>query len=108
MTNISNILNRYNPDNVAKELAGRAKGLRLAKNITQQQLSKKTGVSLGSIKRFESTGKISLQNLLRIAVTLDAVDDFKQLFSHPNYNSIEEVVKQKKVKNRQRARNSED
>ncbi|MDX9771561.1 MAG: helix-turn-helix transcriptional regulator [Tenuifilaceae bacterium] len=108
MTNIASILNRYNPDNVAKEIASRAKLLRLNRNITQQQLSKRTGVSLGSIKRFESTGLVSLQNLLRIAVTLDAVDDFKQLFSHPSYNSIEEVVKQKKVKNRQRARNSED
>lgn len=104
MNDIHNILDRYNPHNVAKDIAARAKQLRLAANITQQQLAQKTGVSLGSIKRFETTGLISLQNLLRIAVTLNAVDDFTNLFTHTNYSSIDEVVKHQKVKKRQRAR----
>lgn len=108
MIEISEILDKYNPENVAKSIAARAKQLRLAQNITQQQLSKKTGVSLGSIKRFEGTGLISLQNLLRIAVTLDAIDDFTQLFTQTNYSSLDEVIKHKEVKKRQRARNSED
>ena len=104
MNDIHNILDRYNPHNVAKDIAARAKQLRLAVNITQQQLAQKTGVSLGSIKRFETTGLISLQNLLRIAVTLNAVDDFTNLFAHTNYSSIDEVVKHQKVKKRQQAR----
>lgn len=108
MNDIHNILDRYNPHNVAKDIAARAKQLRLAVNITQQQLAKKTGVSLGSIKRFETTGLISLQNLLRIAVTLNAVDDFTNLFAHTSYSSIDEVVKHQKVKKRQRARNDKD
>ncbi len=108
MTDIHNILDKYNPDNVAKDIAARAKQLRLALNITQQQLAEKTGVSLGSIKRFETTGLISLQNLLRIAITLNAVDDFTNLFAHTKYSSIDEVVKHQKVKKRQRARNDKD
>lgn len=108
MNDIHSILDRYNPDNTSKDIAARAKQLRLVMNITQQQLAKKTGVSLGSIKRFESTGLISLQNLLRIAVTLNAVDGFTNLFAHTNFSSIDEVVKHQKVKKRQRARNGED
>lgn len=108
MNDIHTILDKYNPDNVAKNIAARAKQLRLAENITQQQLAQKTGVSLGSIKRFETTGLISLQNLLRIAVTLNAVDDFTNLFAHTSYSSIDEVVKHQKVKKRQRARNDKD
>lgn len=104
MTNISQILDRYNPEKVSKELAGRAKHQRLAKNITQHLLASKSGVSLGSIKRFESSGKISLQNLLLIAVVLDAVEDFEQLFTQKKYHTIEEVVKLKKTKTRKRAR----
>jgi transcriptional regulator with XRE-family HTH domain len=108
LNDIYNILDRYNPDNAAKAIAARAKQLRLAVNITQHQLAQQSGVSHGSIKRFESTGLISLQNLLRIAVTLNAVDDFTKLFARTSYNSIDEVVKHQKVKKRQRARNSED
>lgn len=108
MTDISKILDRYNPNKVSKEIAIRAKQLRLAMNITQQQLASKSGVSLGSIKRFESTGKISLQNLLQVAVVLDTVEDFAQLFTHKKYNTIDEVIKQNKTKTRSRARNHKD
>lgn len=103
MTTISQILDRYNPDKVAKEIGVRAKQQRLAMNITQKQLANQSGVSLGSIKRFENTGKISLQNLLLISVVLDVVEDFEQLFTQKKYNSIEEVIKQKKSKTRKRA-----
>ena len=108
MSDISKILDRYNPNKVSKEIAIRAKQLRLAMNITQQKLAIKSGVSLGSIKRFESTGKISLQNLLQLAVVLDAVEDFTQLFTQKRYNTIDEVIKQSKTKTRSRARNPKD
>ena len=108
MTDISNILDRYNPNKVSKEIAVKAKQLRLAMNITQQQLASKSAVSLGSIKRFEGTGKISLQNLLQVAVVLDAVEDFAQLFTHKKYNTLEEVIKHNKTKIRSRARNPKD
>jgi transcriptional regulator with XRE-family HTH domain len=108
LTDISKILDRYNPNKVSKEIAVKAKHLRLAMNITQQQLASKSGVSLGSIKRFESTGKISLQNLLQVAVVLDSVEDFAQLFTQKKYNTIDEVIKQTKTKTRSRARNPKD
>jgi transcriptional regulator with XRE-family HTH domain len=108
LTDISKILDRYNPNKVSKEIAVKAKQMRLAMNITQQQLASKSGVSLGSIKRFESTGKISLQNLLLVAVVLDSVEDFAQLFTQKKYNTIDEVIKQNKTKTRSRARNPKD
>lgn len=108
MTDISKILDRYNPNKVSKEIAVRAKQLRLEMNITQQQLASKSGVSLGSIKRFESIGKISLQNLLQVAVVLDSVEDFAQLFTQKKYNTIDEVIMQNKTKTRSRARNPKD
>ena len=108
MPDISKILDRYNPHKVSKEIAVKAKQLRLAMNITQQQLASKSGVSLGSIKRFEGTGKISLQNLLQLAVVLDAVDDFLQLFPQKKYSTIDELIKQNKTKTRSRARNTKD
>ncbi len=46
------------------EIAERFREVRLDQNITQEALAKHTGVSLGSLRRFESEGEISLKNLL--------------------------------------------
>ena len=49
-------------------------------------------VSLGSIKRFETTGQISLLSLTKIAVALNIADDLRNIFTEIPYNSIEEVI----------------
>lgn len=58
------------------ELSQKAKALRKSLKLTQQALSERSGVSYGSIKRFESTGQISLESLLRIAHVFDRLEDF--------------------------------
>jgi transcriptional regulator with XRE-family HTH domain len=60
--------------------------------MSQALLAAKSGVSLGSIKRFESTGEVSLSALLRIAFVLGYEDDFNQLFARANYRSLDEVI----------------
>ena len=64
-----------------KLIASRAREKRLARNMTQKELADRTGVSLGSIKRFETTGLISLASLLEIALVLDSLTDFEALFA---------------------------
>lgn len=66
--------------------------------LTQEEFAKKTEVSLGSIKRFENTGEISLFSLTKIAIILDCDDDFMKLFSKKHYNSIEEILNEKNKK----------
>jgi transcriptional regulator with XRE-family HTH domain len=61
-------------------IAKQARELRLEKNLTQEGLAKRSGVSLASIKRFERLGKISLESLLEIALVLGVLDEFKLLF----------------------------
>ena len=53
---------------------------RKVKGISQQLLAEKTGVSLGSIKRFERTGEISFSSLLRIAHVLGQLERFVPVF----------------------------
>ena len=60
-------------------MAENTKKLRKQKKITQKDLAKRSGVSLGSIKRFESSGLISLSSLLKITLILGRLDDFKNL-----------------------------
>ena len=39
-----------------------------------------SGVSYGSVKRFESTGQISLLSLTKIAMALDIADELRNIF----------------------------
>ncbi|HCQ12662.1 helix-turn-helix transcriptional regulator, partial [Flavobacterium sp.] len=68
------------PSQVQLELAERFKKLRKYKKLSQSELADKSGVSLGSIKRFEYTGQISLESLLKLAHLFDRLDDFEEIF----------------------------
>ena len=66
-------------------IAGRFKARRLAMNLTQRELAERSGVTLGSLKRFERQGLIALDSLLNLALVLNCLDDFEKLAaeSHP-------------------------
>ena len=49
-----------------------------------------------SIKRFETTGQISLLSLTKIAVALNIADDLRNIFTEIPYNSIEEVINERR------------
>jgi transcriptional regulator with XRE-family HTH domain len=53
---------------IKRELAMRVRARRREGKLSQAALAEKSGVSLGSLKRFERSGDISLASLLRIAV----------------------------------------
>ena len=99
------VLDDFNPVSVSKKIAGRMRQRRLFLNISQEQLSKMSGVSLGSLKRFENKYQISLKHLLQLALALDAMNEFHTLFPENKYNTIVDVLKSKKTKERKRARN---
>ncbi len=99
------ILDDFNPTAIIKKIAARLKQRRLHLNYTQVLLSEKSGVSLGSIKRFENSYKISLEHLLKLALVLDALDEFHNIFPVNNYNSINDIINTKKSNKRKRASN---
>lgn len=80
------------PSDVNKDIARRVQERRKEKKITQVQLSERSDVSLGSLKRFERTGEISLSSLVKIAFALGYENDFDELFSKKGYSSIQEVI----------------
>lgn len=51
-----------------------------------------SGVSYGSIKRFETTGQMSLISLTRIAMALDIADELREILSNMPYQNIQEVL----------------
>lgn len=73
-----------------KNLALRVRNIRRRRSISQEQLAAMSGVSYGSVKRFETTGQISLLSLTKIAMALDIADELRTIFTDVPYKSIQE------------------
>ena len=86
------LFNSKTPNDIAKEFVEKIKQQRKMLKISQVQLAVKSGVSLGSIKRFESKYEISLNSLIKILIALNLEKDFENLFTQKTYNSIDEVI----------------
>lgn len=91
------------PKELAEEISSRAKQHRIKLNITQRELAERSGVSFGSVKRFEQKGEISLKHLLQIAVVLRLIGDFESLFNEQRFKSMDDVIQEKRKKERKRA-----
>ena len=79
------------------EIAHRFTTIRKRRRISQKRLSLLSGVSYGSIRRFETSGDISLASLVKLALCLSRCDDLDQLFlEREEYASIEEVLHDQK------------
>ncbi|MCL2412729.1 MAG: helix-turn-helix domain-containing protein [Bacteroidales bacterium] len=87
-------------------LAHRIKHHRLEKNLTQNELATRSGLSLASYRRFEKTGEISLKSLILVAKALNMSDDFTTLFNQVSYRSIQDVLDAQKRQKRRRSRAS--
>lgn len=83
-------------EEIDRNLADRIRGVRKRRSISQERLSQISGVSLGSVKRFEATGKISLLSLTKIAMALDCADEIRNIFQQIPYRNIEEVIRESK------------
>ena len=77
---------------INNDIAQKIVRLRKRKKITQKQLAARSGVSLGSLKRFEQSGEISLQSLTKIAIALDVENELEGLFDNVPFASIEEII----------------
>ena len=84
------------PAEISKTLAQRHKLLRKKLRLTQKEMAERSGVSLGSLKRFENTGKISLEALLKLAHLIDRLKDFEAIFqTGDDLNKVEHLFTNK-------------
>jgi len=82
-------------------IAERVKLRRLEKGWTQNMLATKSGVSLASYRRFESSGEMSLRSLVMLAFALD-MTEFEALFNSKTYQSIDDILRAGQLKQRKR------
>ena len=78
---ISSFVKVLTEQSVTNEIVKNVKLRRKELGYSQLELSKRSGVSFGSIKRFETTGDISLSSLLKIANAVGSLSDFEKLFN---------------------------
>ncbi len=104
MADIDLLLNRYNPNLLARKIAENLKQSRIKQRFTQEELAERSGVTLSSLKRFEQKAEISLSNLLKLAVALDALEAFESLFVDNEPNTLDEFLSDKEPKKRKRVR----
>ncbi len=85
-------LNFLLPEDFARQLGVLARERRLASNLSRETLAGRSGVPAPTLRKFETTGAISLIGLLRLADGLDCLDDFKALFPRKPVMTMEEFV----------------
>jgi transcriptional regulator with XRE-family HTH domain len=80
------------PSEVSKALAERHRVLRRQLKMSQEEMADRSGVSLGSLKRFENTGKISLESLLKLMHLLGRLSDLDNvMLAEENMNDIKRL-----------------
>ena len=79
------------PTETARALAQQAKVLRLLKGWTRATLAERAGVTVSSLKRFEQTGKASVELVLKVAHALGRLDEFDRLFQPPPARNLTEL-----------------
>jgi transcriptional regulator with XRE-family HTH domain len=73
------------------DLVNRFHSRRKELHYSQRKLSAISGVSYGSIRRFENTGEIALSSLLRLADVMGYLEDFESVFSRSHIVSLKDI-----------------
>ena len=88
---------------IAAEIGSRIKSLRLRKNLTQQQVSEATALSLNAIKSLEA-GKGKLSTLVAVLRELGALDPLDSFIPEVSISPLQ--LARRQGKKRQRASGS--
>ena len=88
---ISDFVDYLTEEKVIENLVNRVIARRKELKITQKDLAFKSVVSYESIRRFETTGEISLKSLIQIAKVLNSLEDFNKLFVHTQITNLKDI-----------------
>jgi len=83
------------PESLTQALAERVRHHRLRLDFTQQGLADRSGVPLGTLKKFERTGALSLLAFIKLVTTLRMEGEIEMLLAKdPEFETLDQVLKQ--------------
>lgn len=85
-------LSLTSPAEIITGVAARMKRRRIDFNLTQRDLAERSGVSYGSLRLFEETGKASFEAVVKIAFALEAETEVEALFPPRPTKTLDEIV----------------
>jgi transcriptional regulator with XRE-family HTH domain len=89
-------------EEILSQIAARLRSQRLAQSLPQSELALMAGLSLGAVRKLESTGQCSLDTFVRVAQALGLIAELEPVFaSQPT--SIADMQRAAKAKLRRRA-----
>lgn len=94
-------INLLSPGDLSRLIAQKMQAKRLAFNLSQKSLAERADVSYGVLKKFERTGKISLESLLKLALVLESLHEFEQLFRNDEtvpFITLDQLIQDKSRK----------
>lgn len=92
------------PQDALVALGERVRALRLVRQLTQEELAKRAGVSVQTIHRLEVASRsTTIAKLFRIAFALRVEPALDQLFALPEYTSLDEAMARPAILKRKRA-----
>ena len=77
---------------IAAALAARLRSRRLAQKLTLEGLARRSGVPLGTLKKFERSGQIALVSFIRLVVALKDDAALENLLLAQKFETLEEVM----------------
>src|SRR5690606_13250905 len=88
------------PLKAQKNIAQNMRDLRLEQGLTQVGLSKRSGVSLSSLRKFEQKGVLSLESFIKLSMALGCMEKLIEA-TKPlgnNFSTIDDVLNKKEDK----------
>jgi len=93
-------LNKPTVVEICKAVAEKVKQRRLELNLKKIALAQRSGVNIETYRKFERTGQISFQNLVKIGFAFNMTTDFNLLFSQRQYESLDDVLAENTTRKR--------
>ena len=90
------------PEQIVADLGRRIEALRLARNLRREDLAAKAGIATRTLARFESSGRATLETLVRVLAALHLTDVLQALVPDPSLSPIDRLETQAKPRRRAR------
>ena len=88
---LTDFINIRTIDTTKLDMVNRFKARRKEMKLSQVELANESDVSYASIKRFEQSGEISLESLMKLAMAMNMLTDFDMLFKNSKVTSIKDL-----------------